>query len=105
MAEPVFNPAQNAFLVGLRELQAAEKKLAELAKDLPPLPADAEGDEFEFVEPGYLRTETVTIDIDKGGQTFHAYTDGWDSMSEDGAATYINIDGLPYAVPDDLDWD
>jgi hypothetical protein len=97
-------PGQRAFQDALAELDLAEIKLREAAEALPKIPATFKG-MAEFAEPGYARMEMLEVTADKYGQIFHAYTNGWDSMSETGSVAYIVIDHKPYQLPDDLDWD
>jgi hypothetical protein len=100
--------AQTEFQKALAELTRAERKVADLAHALPAIPVDFEG-EAQIVEHGYSRYEKLTVEIHGGdygtGQAFHGTTDGWDSMSEEGVAEHVIIDGMPYASPDDLEWD
>ena len=99
-------PEQIAFQKAVVELTLAERKVNDLAASLPPLPADFEGEGY-IVEHGYSRYENLEVSVDEGGQLFHGWTRGWDAMSESGSAEHIEIelDGLPYAMPADLDWD
>ena len=96
--------SQENFYNKLVELRKLEGQLAKLADALPHIPLEYIGP-AEILEPGYDRTEQMEVGLDDGGRTFHAYTDGWDSMTEHGSVSYVVIDGSPYQVPDDLDWD
>jgi len=96
--------AQIDFQDALVELTKAERKVTDLAAALPAIPEDFEG-EAQIVEHGYSRYEKLDVETDDASRYFHGTTDGWDSMSETGCGEHVIIDGWPYAVPDDLEWD
>lgn len=71
---------------------------------------------LQVVEHGYVRWENVDqvsygITDPDADRWMHAYTDGWDSMSETGAVSYLECCphrggcGAIWALPETIDWD
>jgi hypothetical protein len=103
--QPTPTPEQLNFVKARHDLWAAERAFNSAALALPAIPEDFTG-EAAIVEEGYSRYENLEVDgKETAEQTFHAYTGGWDSMSEIGCGEHVIINELPYAMPDELDWD
>jgi len=115
---------QAAFRAALDELHAAERKARELSWLLPDLTPEIvagavtawRGTPAQIVELGYSRwtdveNEAHVRDVDDPDDepteppVWHASTNGWDDYSDEGAVEYVEVDGLPYAMPDDMNYD
>lgn len=87
-----------------RKLNQIELRIAELVSTLPELPrlqGDETYDELLLEEYGYSRFTKLEDD----GEGWHAYTDGWDDMTECGMFEYVDHDGLYWRTPEDLPYD
>lgn len=102
------------------EAARAELRNAELAwyDSLPPFPADGrcecgadptESAAFTISETGYERWTSA----EWAGDHLHAFTDGWDDMSDDGRLEWVECDpyrgstgcGRAYRLPDGVEYD
>jgi hypothetical protein len=76
---------------------------------LPNRPADQDDNEerspwepeAQIVESGYARWTKLEWQDDH----WHAWTDGWDDMSEGGTVEYVQYEGRAYAMLDNADYD
>lgn len=101
-----------AFRHALAEYNELGRLLRELSRKLPELPG-GEIAEGEYAEVGYTRIEDWTRDgerfNDDGEPTLfgpvHVYSNGWSSISDEGEACWLQVDGLEYRVPEVMEWD
>lgn len=117
---PLVTAQRAAHLEALRLLGELESQLAKM--ELPDFWEDPycqcaptrdlvdEERPLQVVTLGYQQWCAVDgVDFDE--DTIHAYTDGWDDMSDDGSASYLECNphnggcGAVWAIPEELEWD
>lgn len=114
--KPEPTEAQAAFTAATYRLLEAEKEVRELSWKLPGLTpyivANAKtawrSTPAQIVEGGYTRWTDLERADDATGDTkgaWHAVTRGWSDYSDEGGYEYVEVDGLPYAMPDDVEYD
>jgi hypothetical protein len=116
---PPPSPEQSAFLAARARLSEMQKEVRELSWGLPPLTAEIVANAktswrstpAQIVEEGYTRwtdleNAAVTILGEPAGEPeWHASTNGWDDYSDEGSHEYVEVDSLPYKLPDTVDYD
>lgn len=118
LAGTVFDPTSETFGPIMAAIQAGDFEVAAAlllnAAPRGPVPIGEDGvpacpcggDEWRYVERGYEQWSTAEWDESEGPGRWRVTQDGWDDMSEGGAAQCLRCEhcGAEYQLPEEVDF-